>query len=247
MPFNSGLSDTLVQVFGFSAGNLFAGTGLGVFLSGDSGKSWRQFNKGIPFGTKVNALIVDGNYLFVGTNRGVFLNKDTGASWISINSGLEDTVVQAFALFNTSLFAATTGGVFFSADSGSDWTSVNSGLTNRDVFCLAVSGNNLFAGTRGNGVFTANINSLTGINEFKKNMPLVSIFPNPANADFVISTNCSSVGTLQIFDMTGKIIFSNLLQNGAAQLDAGNIVPGVYDVRFENANGIANSRLEIIH
>jgi ligand-binding sensor domain-containing protein len=162
------------------SGNLFAGTGDGVFLSTDNGTSWTAVNDGLTY-TDVRALAVTGTNLFAGTRGGAFLSTNNGTSWTAVNNGLThsnyllDLYVIAFAVSGTNLFAGTDDGVFRSNDNGTSWTRVNNGLTNTSVRALAVSGTNLFAGTY-NGVFlsTDNGTSWTRVNSGLTNLYYVN-------------------------------------------------------------------------
>jgi len=64
----------------------------GVLLSTDNGVSWTT-TTGLPVGTCIYSLIVNGNNIFAGTGQGfgaVYLSSDKGASWTSMNGGLPD-------------------------------------------------------------------------------------------------------------------------------------------------------------
>jgi len=57
-----------INSFAVSGSNLFAGTGGGVFLSTNNGKSWTEINDGLT-SLYVNGIAVDGENLFAG-NKG---------------------------------------------------------------------------------------------------------------------------------------------------------------------------------
>jgi len=146
-----------VQTFCVSGTKVFAGTfGGGVFLSADSGRSWKAVNAGLT-NTLVGSLVVSGSNLFAGTDNGVFISTNDGTSWTAVVSGLTSTIVLSLAASSTNLFAGTYfGGVFLSTNHGTSWTAARTGLTNLHVQALAVSGALLFAGTKG-GVFLSSI------------------------------------------------------------------------------------------
>jgi len=62
----------------------------GVFISTNSGASWRGVNSGLT-NTYVQCLAVSGSNIFVGvngTNGGIFLSTDNGTNWTPVNAGL---------------------------------------------------------------------------------------------------------------------------------------------------------------
>jgi photosystem II stability/assembly factor-like uncharacterized protein len=147
---------------------LFVATdGNGVFLSPDSGSSWKPVNTGLT-NLRVQGLAVSGTntstpLLFASTayiGNGVFLSTDDGATWRSVNNGLTTLNVDAIAVSDTNLFVAgTAGGVFRSTNNGMTWSTASNGLSPYlTVFAFAVADTNtaspmLFAGTYGSGVY----------------------------------------------------------------------------------------------
>ena len=140
--------------------NLFVGTDLGVYLSTDSGTSWKPTSSPPEqvFGDVVS-MAVEGTNLFAGTSdNGIFFSTDLGASWTAVNSGLTNMTVHSLSVDGTNIFAGTNGGVFLSTNDGSNWIAMNSGITDTAVTSFAWSGNNLFAGTEHAGIFISSNN-----------------------------------------------------------------------------------------
>jgi hypothetical protein len=88
------------------SGRIIAGSEGGVFVSSDSGKSWKKS----PFGLMsmhVAALAMCGDALFAGSSyNGVFRSTDDGANWKAVNSGLTNTSVFSLISHDSTLFAA---------------------------------------------------------------------------------------------------------------------------------------------
>ncbi len=129
----------------------FSNSDNGVFLSTDSGNTW----KGTSLShTHTQALSIGpSGYLYAGTDAaGVFRSTNNGVSWDSINTGLTTRYITCLAIKSAdTIFAGTTIGVFRSTDNGGSWNSMNTGLTNRIVLTLVVSPSNrhIFAGSWG--------------------------------------------------------------------------------------------------
>jgi ligand-binding sensor domain-containing protein len=135
--------------------NLFAGTGVGVFLSTNYGTTWNQANLHLT-NTNVYSVAVTGTGVLAGTNGGVFISDNNGTAWTTLNSGLTSYEIRSLALssgINTdpTFFAGTVTGIFESTNLGVRWTEVDSGIADKAISCLAFNRANLFAG--GYGLF----------------------------------------------------------------------------------------------
>ena len=152
---------------------ILSGTGSGVFVSSDEGKTWVSSNNGLTE-RKITALVTLGTYVFTGTqDSGVFLTTNNGLSWKSVNHGAyyvtqnNDTLrlqkVRALATTGTIIYAGTDLALFLSKDSGASWTSVNTtslGLTNNPIQKIAVVGERIFLATR-QDVFVSSDNGVS--------------------------------------------------------------------------------------
>jgi photosystem II stability/assembly factor-like uncharacterized protein len=143
----------IVQALAVSGATLFAGTGGGVFVSTNSGASWKA--------TELNNLRIYsfhavGTNLFAATADAVHRSTSNGTNWIGVENGMPGyTPISSLASIGTNLFAGTYSGigVYVSPDYGTTWTPANTGLPKKPVLSLGVSGTNVYAGTGGAGVF----------------------------------------------------------------------------------------------
>lgn len=114
--------------------NVYAGDAHnGVFVSADSGTSWKQQQNGLPSGATINALVFDdpGKKLYAASDTGIYISADSAKSWTKVNGLPQDTYTSiAFDLKKTqSIYAGSKQhGIFASSDSGATWTAANSGL-----------------------------------------------------------------------------------------------------------------------
>lgn len=120
-PRNTGLTSKTVYTFALDGSELIAGTGFGpdygggVFLSTDSGNSWKSASNGLLSTISINALAVSGNDIFTCASNGdsgVFLSSDNGMNWSDISEGLADSLVYSVAVADGFLFAATDSGLW---------------------------------------------------------------------------------------------------------------------------------------
>jgi len=70
------------------------------------------------------------------------------------------------------------------------------------------------------------------------------IYPNPTNGNFTIETPFTTKQTLQVFDITGRVVLTQTI-NGTATIDASSLTSGVYNVSITNNEGVINKRLII--
>lgn len=128
---------------------------VGVVVSTDDGKSWRQS------GLKKNDIMSLSNptkgLIFASGRNSHYLSRDNGLTWLSTGNGLPDSIpVSSIIKYNNSLIASignrqdasgqAGGGIFRSDDSGSNWKRSDSGLiAGSKVSCINVKGNVIFA------------------------------------------------------------------------------------------------------
>jgi hypothetical protein len=134
--------------------NIYATSGVGVFLSTDNGITWNAVNTGLPSGP--DAIALSGSNLFAGTwGNGVYYSSNNGGNWTAVNTGLTNMYINTIAVSGSNIFAGTeNGGVFLSTNNGSTWTAVNTGLSiSNSIKSFAISGSNVFTGTDDGGVY----------------------------------------------------------------------------------------------
>src|SRR5207248_1736068 len=67
---------------------VFAGTQGGhVYRSADKGMTWTDVSTGLPVGSAIRAISIDGNTMLAGTNKGVYRTDDDGGHWDSLGGG----------------------------------------------------------------------------------------------------------------------------------------------------------------
>ncbi len=79
-----------------------------------------------------------------------------------------------------------------------------------------------------------------GINETQVNAnKLLSVFPNPARAQFTLYKNSNSMGTIQVTDQVGRMVMQKSFSQASATFDCSSLPKGIYFVKVtDNSNGI---------
>ncbi|HEX7412487.1 MAG TPA: T9SS type A sorting domain-containing protein [Bacteroidia bacterium] len=71
------------------------------------------------------------------------------------------------------------------------------------------------------------------------------VYPNPNNGSFVIELNSSAKQTMQVYDVNGKMVLSQVI-NGKVIIDASNLNEGVYNISIISNEGVVNKRVVIV-
>jgi len=127
--------------------NIYAGdTRDGIFVSIDTGQTWRGSSAGLPLPLSVNALAFDtpGKKLFAATSSGLFVSSDSAGHWSQVPQVPADGWTALAFDVNTPrvAYAADTGaGVFKSTDDGVHWTRIGTGLPDGEITSLVYDPN----------------------------------------------------------------------------------------------------------
>jgi hypothetical protein len=83
-----------------------------------------------------------------------------------------------------------------------------------------------------------------GIQSYSNNSQ-IEIYPNPNNGMFSIVTNSNQTMQCDMYDVNGKLVLSQTITNGKADIDAGALSNGVYNIALISSEGVVNKRLVI--
>ena len=100
-----------IHSFQVSGNKVYAAGNGGVYISIDSGVTWKRSNTGLA-NTVAVTFAVYGNTVFVGTQGGVFSSNDNGATWAQVASTIPNVSVNTLAVSGNNLYAGTTEGIW---------------------------------------------------------------------------------------------------------------------------------------
>lgn len=72
----------------------------------------------------------------------------------------------------------------------------------------------------------------------------LNFYPNPASNSFTIESNSSS-GTIEVFDMNGKLLLSPVIQNTKTILNTQSLAAGIYVVSLKNDKGVSTKKIVV--
>ena len=245
---NGGNSESIMPNFVEHNGNLFVSTYTDVFKSTDNGLNWTGLSAPIQSGVKTtltkgtNCLLLS---VYAGANNGIFRSTDDGATWTKVLSGAMNRV-QAF---NGVIFAGgaqnmSNNAVFQSDDDGVTWTNITgTGILNGAIVqSFAIFNDKLFLGTH-YYIYSTDFNGPTSVLEHSE-QEKITCYPNPAK-DIVTIGNVPSASTVNITDITGRIVYSTKTNNDEITINTSEFVNGVYIIQVENNGSVANKKLVI--
>jgi hypothetical protein len=89
------------------------------------------------------------------------------------------------------------------------------------------------------------VKQITGISQITEVNNQINLYPNPAQNNFTVEVSSNEKQTLQLFDVTGKQVLSQII-NGTTTIDVSNLSQGVYNLSVISSDGVVNKRLLIV-
>jgi photosystem II stability/assembly factor-like uncharacterized protein len=194
----NGPSNQYVYILGSSSGNIFAGTGGGIFRTTDDGSNWMSLTNGVSDNNWVYSMATSDSNIFAGTDfSGLYLSTNYGNTWAELNGGLINHV-NALKIDSMNIYAGTGGGIYRSTNLGQTWSSHL--LDSIWVYSILAEDNRLWVGS-GHGVFFSKNSGMSWvqINNGDPNSTVFSfvkygtnIFAGTANGIYVIPIDSTS-------------------------------------------------------
>jgi len=104
------------------------------------------------------------------------------------------------------------------------------------VMTAQSSGGYTMTGTDANGCsgvfkFVIDVDACTGINELANAGNDVTVYPNPTTGFFKLSSKGTEIKSAEVFDITGKSVFSESIKNNTADINISQLANGIYSVK----------------
>ncbi|MBK7215038.1 MAG: T9SS type A sorting domain-containing protein [Bacteroidales bacterium] len=208
---------------------LYAGTEYhGVYRSTDDGTSWTQAQSGLPAYCSVSALLSNGTNLISGIyEQGLFVSGTYGTLWHAAVSGFPSfSTPRCLMAVQNNIFAGTSSnGIFASADNGNNWTDITGNFTRSSVNAMTTLNSYIYAGTLGEGIWKRKLSDVMGIDDAVQ-LPFAIVYPNPATN--FIKTKAPKGSRFSIYDLSGKLLASEILKDETESLDISSLSSGLY-------------------
>ena len=214
-----------------SDGELYSGTGSGIYRSTDNGANWTQTSY---TGTNIYSITFNqaGDIFAGGVGTGIQKSTDNGNTWTPVNTGVTNIIYDLEFNQEGALFASTNKGVFKSTNDGVSWTQYGDDLAATRINSLAINSSGfIFGGSSGMGVYKSIMPTgiiSANINEIPSQFSLRQNYPNPFNPVTKIKFEVAGLQNveLKVYDVRGREI---------AVLVNEELRPGVYEYSFDGS------------
>ncbi len=78
---------------------------------------------------------------------------------------------------------------------------------------------------------------ITNVKENKKEIKGLSVFPNPFNSSFTVTSGENLLGVFEMYDISGSKVLEEKINGLSHMIYAETLGKGVYFYRFINSNG----------
>lgn len=98
-------------------------------------------------------------------------------------------------------------------------------------------------GTNANGCsneanVSVKVNACTGINEIAASDLVALVYPNPASSVMIVQVNTTLPKTIEVTDVTGRIVLTATALSDKTELNIGELTSGIYYVRISSDNSL---------
>lgn len=89
---------------------------------------------------------------------------------------------------------------------------------------------------------TLHVQSLDGIDDIVTSVE-TNIYPNPTHGRFTISSETEEIQSVRIYDVTGKLILWEQINNSQGEIDLNGQSKGIYFLKIETSKGISTQKI----
>lgn len=251
---------TSISVSELDSDRIYVGTDDGnVWVTLNGGTDWELISNDLPnrWVTKVLAskeilnevYVTFSGYRYGEDNGHVYRSIDVGLNWLDISTSLPDIPINDIVQDNNDhLYIGTDIGVLASSTEGAVWETLGVGLPSVVVNDLHFHEGSeyLYAGTYGRSMYKIDISEVILGNQAIALSSEVALYPNPASEIVDLKIPNSLLGaTVELFDLTGKLIRSETASEGIHQFKISDVPSGIYLVKL-STNSVSVTKKLIV-
>ena len=228
-----------------TAGHIFAyGSSFGqkIWRSTDNAATWVQLpdpytspNASAWYSLDIDSL---GN-LFLGSGSTIYLSSDNGNNWSPLFTFPENVSKiklnkKTGLMYTVTRDSANHYSIYHSEDNGNNWTNISNGFPDTS-FVTAIEfdvSDNVYMGTP-NGIYKLNV--LNTALPKMANTEQLNIYPNPFSDQFSIDGLTGENTTINIYNLTGKKIYSAGVYCSSTSIDLSPFNNGIYLLQLINS------------
>lgn len=180
----------------------------------------------------------------------VRVSEDGGATWINYRKNLPNFSALCLVWDDNGkdgLYLGMDYGIYYIDNTFSDWQPYSNMLPSVMINELEINDvtRTLYAGTYGRGLWASPLVERTlGIDEVSFR-DQVTLHPNPATTEVILSAPKNTEGTIKVFDIMGKLLIyeHDVVLRNSYTLDISSLPQGVYFIRLNTLEGMATKKL----
>ncbi|MBS1652801.1 MAG: T9SS type A sorting domain-containing protein [Bacteroidetes bacterium] len=104
------------------------------------------------------------------------------------------------------------------------------------TFVLNYAYTNTVTGCSNSATTSIVVSVCTSISKLAQGNATINLFPNPSNGKFVVEMSNANNASVQVLDLTGRILLNTTMNNNALEIDLSNYSNGVYYIRINSNN-----------
>ncbi len=174
-----------------------------------------------------------------GSPKLMYKTIDSGKTWFPENNGINtNTLFSVYFLNDTSGYASgIEGAIYHTADGGKNWVLQQSG-TSRTLNSIHFVSKDTGYAVGDSGTFLRTFNGgFAGLKSVINQNSTISIFPNPTKGAFSINLPEDESGSVEILDVSGKILKKESFEGKQIRLNSIDLSPGMYLFHLSTKNG----------
>jgi len=98
-----------------------------------------------------------------------------------------------------------------------------------------------------NGIACSDGNWILGLAKSSSGNKGILIYPNPANNSVTVSAESAKIFSVQILDLTGRLLIRQSSQQGQLTIPVENLPNGLYLLKISSGNEILTKKLSVLH
>ncbi len=208
------------------------GSAINLTASGANTYSW---NTGAATSTIAPTPTANASYTVVGTNTAGCTNIAVQA--VTVNAAPSVSIIGTSSICvgqNATLTAS--GANTYSWNTGSALASivVNPTITTN----YTVNGTSTVTGCSASTTANLIVSPCSGLNSLSAKINGLSVYPNPSNGEFTIELNNGLNKTIEVTDLTGRVVLTSASSKDKVNVNMANLANGIYYVKIQSDNAV---------
>ena len=114
-------------------------------------------------------------------------------------------------------------------------TSISIFLNTSSTFTVTGTGAN---GCTTSTTITQSVTECVGINKHSSTLSGIKVYPNPSNGEFTVELNSDDSKTIEVIDLTGRLVKSYAGKDERVNINIKNLANGVYYLKIKSENSV---------